>query len=336
VTSFALRFDLQAMTPEPDARAGRYAAALEMAALADSAGFRTVILHEHHGAESGYLPSALTMAAAVAARTHSIQIRVSALVSSFHDPIRVAEQAAVVDLLSNGRLELVIVNGYVPAEFEAAGVSMTQRVAHTVEMIDVLKQAWTGEPFLFRGRRTQVTPRPIGRGPLLALGGASEQAARRAARLGVGFRPQVQNVWAHYRDEMSALGHGDPGPAEPAFGYVHVAADPTAMWPIIAPYLQFDIAQYTRWAESIDAQRVATPAAQLTALRASGAYRILTPEQLVQALESAPAQTVVTLNPLVGGLPFEYGWECLLLVSKVVLPNLGEATTSAARTSFDR
>jgi alkanesulfonate monooxygenase SsuD/methylene tetrahydromethanopterin reductase-like flavin-dependent oxidoreductase (luciferase family) len=315
MTAFALRFDLQAPTASgPDEIARRYRAALEMAAEADAAGFESVILHEHHGADSGYLPSALTMAAGIAACTRSVRIRVSALVAALHDPIRVAEQAVIVDLISAGRLELVIANGYVREEFNATATPMSQRVARTVEMIDVLRQAWTGEPFTFRGRPVRVTPRPTRAGPKLTLGGGSEPAARRAARLGVSFRPQNTTAWSHYRDELSTLGQPDPGPPEHTFGYVHVAADPDSVWPRLAEHLEYDLAQYARWQPPDPTSSTVPLAEQVAAMYRTGAYRVLTPTQLADALEVDPEPFVVTLHPLIGGLAIDDAWECVRLV----------------------
>ncbi len=193
---FGIRFDLRNPEIGDTAMADRYAAALDMTAWADRLGFAFVGLSEHHGSADGYLPSPLVMAGAVAARTERIFIYVAAMIASFHDPLRLAEDAAVVDLLSRGRLELVIANGYVPDEFAMFGAPMGERVARTTETIEVLRRAWTAEPFEHRDRTVRVTPRPFrDGGPGLALGGSSEAAGRRAARLGVGFSPSSPAGW---------------------------------------------------------------------------------------------------------------------------------------------
>ena len=176
---FGIRFDLRDPGFSGVPLADRYAAALDMAAWADRTGFVSLTLSEHHGSPDGYLPSPLPMAAAVAARTERISIQVAAMVAAFHDPLRLAEDAAVVDLLSGGRLELVIANGYVADEFAMFGVPMEERVARTTEAIEVLRRAWTGAPFEHRGRTVRVTPSPARpRGPKLAMGGSSEAAAQ--------------------------------------------------------------------------------------------------------------------------------------------------------------
>ena len=103
----SLKFDLRAPAFGADP-ADLYAAALDMCAWADAAGFDCVRFLEHHGSDDRYCPSPLVMAAAAAARTRRVRIRVRALILPLHDPVRIAEDAAVVDVISRGRLELVI------------------------------------------------------------------------------------------------------------------------------------------------------------------------------------------------------------------------------------
>ena len=116
MTRLTLRLDLR--TP-PFARCpdDYYRTALDMAEWADAHGFSECMLSEHHGEEDGYLPSPLVMAAAIAARTRRMRIRISALILPLHDPLRIAEDVAVLDRLSGGRIELVCVAGFRPGEF---------------------------------------------------------------------------------------------------------------------------------------------------------------------------------------------------------------------------
>lgn len=175
---FTMRFDLRnpGFTGRP--AADGYAAALEMAEWADRVGFEQIFLSEHHGAADGYLPSPLTMLAALAARTERVQLSVAALIAPFHDPLRLAEDVVVVDNISRGRIELVLAAGYLPAEFTMVDVPLGERVARVTEAVTTLKAAFTGEECDFRGRRVRVTPPPcrLG-GPPILLGGSSAGAA---------------------------------------------------------------------------------------------------------------------------------------------------------------
>ena len=204
MVTFCVRFDFRNPPLAGTTMVERYRAGLDMIEWADRLGALNVILSEHHGSGDGYLPSALTMASAAAARTSQLRIMVAAVVAPLHDPIRLAEQAAVVDLISGGRLDLVLVNGYVAREFEMAGCPMNERARRTADAIDVLRHAFTGEPFEHHGRWLQVTPAPTHPGgPPILLGGSTEPAARRAARMADGFLPSTPAMWDFYRDELA-------------------------------------------------------------------------------------------------------------------------------------
>jgi alkanesulfonate monooxygenase SsuD/methylene tetrahydromethanopterin reductase-like flavin-dependent oxidoreductase (luciferase family) len=323
---FGLRFDLRMPPWAPGTRSDRYRAAIDMAAWADSLGFVTVVLSEHHGSPDGYLPSPLPMAAAMASRTENMRINIAAMVSSFHDPLRLAEDVAVVDLISGGRLDLVLTNGYVGAEFDMFDMPLSGRAARTTELVTTLKQAWTGEPFEFRGRTVQVLPTPAQPGgPAIALGGSVEAAARRAARIADGFMPSTPEIWDFYVDEMIKLGKPDPGPH---FGgdtsVIHVASDPDEGWAELAPYAMHETNAYGRWSSDagLGTQTGFDVWEDSDALRESGQYRVLTPAELVEELTAKGPFAFCMFHPLVGGLPPELAWKSLKLVETDVIPNL--------------
>ena len=320
--AFAVRFDLRNPAFTGISGADRYRAALEMAEWAEEHGALMVVLSEHHGCDDGYLPSALTMAAAVAARTSRVMIQVAAVVASLHDPLRLAEDAAVVDLVSGGRLRIVVAAGYVPGEFDMFGASLAARGSRVDETITVLRQAWTGEPFAYRGRTVQVTPRPHQPGgPALSVGGSTAAAARRAARLGADFMPSVPEVWEHYRAERVAMGAADPGPG---FGvtssFTFVADDVEQAWESIGPCALHDAAQYGRWAVEggIAGSTGYEQAPDIETLRAGEHYRVLTPTALRAELAAA-AFPFVMLNPMMGGIPPDVAWRSLRLFATDVL-----------------
>lgn len=323
---FGIRFDLRDPGISGVPLADRYAAALAMAEWADRIGFVSLTLSEHHGSPDGYLPSPLPMAAAMAACTERITIQIAAMVAAFHDPIRLAEDAAVVDLLSRGRLEIVIANGYVAEEFDMFGVAMGERAARTTEVVETLRRAWTGEPFEYRGRTVHVTPSPHrARGPKLSLGGSSEAAARRAARLGVSFRPSTNDVWGTYRQERLARGGSDPGDF---YGgdttATFLATDVDAAWDAIGPYVLHEANAYGAWAAAAGANTGYREAADVDALRATGQYKVVTPDELLTQLRAQGSFGFALFHPLMGGIPPALGWESLHLLEREVLPRLSE------------
>src|SRR5438067_3204937 len=192
---FGMRFDFRNPDVAGTTMAARYATALDMAEWADRLGCVSIAVSEHHGSPDGYLLSPLTMLAAMAARTTNVRFLVAALVAPFYDPLRLAEDMIVLDHLSRGRVDLIVAGGYVREEFAMFGVPMSERAQRVSEAVATLKAAFTGEPFEFRGRTVQVTPPPYRPGgPSIMLGGSSEPAARRAARIAEGFIPAVPDV----------------------------------------------------------------------------------------------------------------------------------------------
>jgi alkanesulfonate monooxygenase SsuD/methylene tetrahydromethanopterin reductase-like flavin-dependent oxidoreductase (luciferase family) len=322
---FGLRFDLRNPPFAGVTNAERMRAALEMCEWADERGALTLTVSEHHGAEDGYLPSPLVMAAAMAARTSNAMITVAALVAPFHDPLRLAEDAAVVDLISGGRLVLIVGGGYLPSEFEMFDVPLTERPKRVREALATLKAAWSGEPFEHRGRTVRVTPTPTNPGgPMVLMGGTSEGAARRAARIADGFVPSEPGCWEHYRDECLKLGKPDPGPCtiKSFGGQVVLAEDVERAWDELGPYFLYETQAYGRWEqEAIATGRPATfrPMSTIEEVRASGQYRILMPDEWGKELASADEPDMPVFHPMVGGVPPDLAWRHLRLFEEAFL-----------------
>jgi alkanesulfonate monooxygenase SsuD/methylene tetrahydromethanopterin reductase-like flavin-dependent oxidoreductase (luciferase family) len=297
---------------------------LEQCAWADRHGFDAVVFGEHHGTDDGYLPSATTAAAAAAGRTSRLNLR-PMVMASFRDPLHVAEELAVLDLASYGRLTPIILGGYVRSEFEMFGVDRQDRPALLVECVETLKMAWTGEPFQFRGRTGRVTPRPFQRPrPTIVVGATSTAGARRAAQIGDQFQAGEPGHWRAYAEECERLGR-DPGHRErsgPAFLYV--AADPERAWQQIGPYLLHHVQAYGAWSrqELRHESKVFPPASTVEELQHDPAYQVVTPDQCVALSARWHPDGALLLHPLLGGLPPELGWASLELFEREVLPNL--------------
>ena len=188
-------------------------------------------------------------------------------------------------------------------------------------MVAVLRQAWTGEPFPFRGRTVRVTPTPAQPGgPRLLLGGSSEAAARRAARIGDGFIPSEPEWWGYYRDECLRLGQPDPGPSTMGEARtVVLAEDPEAAWEVLGPYFLYETNAYGAWRVAAQVASPFTPMADVEEVRASGRYRILLPEEYAAEIEAAGDLGMAQLHPMVGGIPPDLAWEHLRLFERACL-----------------
>jgi hypothetical protein len=115
-----------------------YSEILNQIAWGESHGFDDVWLSEHHFIEDGYLPSILPVAAAIAARTKRIRIASGVLLMPFHNPVRLAEDIAVVDVISGGRFELGVGVGFKLEEFDSFGVSFSERGSRTNQSLDII------------------------------------------------------------------------------------------------------------------------------------------------------------------------------------------------------
>jgi probable F420-dependent oxidoreductase len=185
---------ITAQVPPGNASTGladEYADTLQLARLADELGFDSLWVSEHHVAEDAYLPSAMVLLGALAAATQRIRLGTAVVLAPFHHPLRFAEDCAVVDQLSRGRLMVGLGAGWRRAEFAAFGIPTAERVGRTVELAQVCRLAWDQPSFSFHGRYwdfqdVALMPKPVGRLPLL-LGGTVPAAAARAGRLGQGF-----------------------------------------------------------------------------------------------------------------------------------------------------
>ncbi len=321
---FGMRFDFRNPPFAHTTMTERYGAGLDMAQWADERGFLLFVLSEHHASPDGYLPSPLVMAAAVAARTRSMRIMVSAIVAPLHDPLHLAEDAAVVDLISGGRLDLVLANGYVADEFSMFDVALTERVQRTSLALHTLRSAWTGEEFEFDGRPVRVTPAPDrAGGPGLSLGGSTPGAARRAARIADGFVPSLPEVWTFYRDQRVALGHADPGPYMGAgIANFYLAEDVEQGWREVGPFFLHETNAYGKWMSDAGLQGMYEQAADVDEVRARGMYRVLTPEQLLTEIDAAGPYAFVLMHPMLGGIPPELAWRAIRLFEHDVLTRL--------------
>src|SRR5467141_3408186 len=127
-----------------------YREILDQIAWGENNGFDDVWLSEHHFIEDGYLPSVLPVAAAIAARTKRIRIAPGVLLMPFHNPMRLAEDIAVVDVISGGRLELGVGAGYKLEEFESFGVPFNERGSRTNEALGIIRRLLSGETVTFK------------------------------------------------------------------------------------------------------------------------------------------------------------------------------------------
>jgi alkanesulfonate monooxygenase SsuD/methylene tetrahydromethanopterin reductase-like flavin-dependent oxidoreductase (luciferase family) len=293
-----------------------YGRTVEWIEEADRLGAAAVFFGEHHMTDDGYLPQPLTFCAAVATRTKRIRIGTEVLLAALRHPQHVAEQAAVIDILSNGRLELGVGAGYVPREFEAFGVPKADRFrrldANILEIRRLLADV--------------VSPRPVQDPVPMWVGYFGPAGARRAGRMGVGMFSALPWCLEPYRQGLAEGGH-DPDEGRMSCGIdLIVTSDPERTRAILQPHIDYQADAYgvLRDLVEIDEGREPSAAARVGAASAT-VYKVLSPADAVAAIRAAtdglPVEYVTPwLN--VGGMPDEIVEEHVRLLMTEVAPAL--------------
>lgn len=320
---FMMRFDMRVPGKTPAQIADQYQTAIEMAQWADDKGCVGIGLSEHHCAEDGYTPSPLVLASAIAAVTKKVPILVAAALLPMYDPVRLAEDMIVLDYISRGRVTFIFGIGYRPVEYQLFGLDFEQRGAiaddKLAKLLDTLRQASEAQAM------PRVTPPSYTRGrPMIAWGGATKAAARRAGHNGLGFFAQTNTSGLRETYEAAAREKGlEPGmcilpsPEMPSIVFVH--PDPDAGWKEVGPYMLADATAYAEWNKDAKHQTVSLSKGKtVEELRAErGAHRVVNIDGAVELIKKWGR---VPLHPLCGGCPPELAWTYLRRVVDDVLP----------------
>lgn len=338
---FEIRYDLR--NPERWRRPWHehYAHFLDQVSWADENGFDVLQLNEHHFSPDGYLPSSVTLAAAVAARTSRIRIKLAVVILPLRHPVQLAEDLGILDVISNGRLEVLVGSGYRADEYAGYGISMQRRGARMSEALTLLRRCWTEDGFDFDGefwsvRNVNVQPRPLqSPHPPLIIGGSSIAAAHRAARLADGFAPTNLALLEEWREEMQRLGKDWQAATRhnlrTAVGgstFTHISSDPDQSWPLIREQLLYVVNSYAAWTAGRDGPAHVSGTTPEDLL-ATPAYALLTPDAAIEQGESllaAGKRVRLSLQPMIGGIPLDEGQRCLEAVVDEVMPRLRSAT----------
>ena len=171
-----------------------WAEALEEVTRGEELGFDSVWMEEHHSVTNHYWPSPLTILAGFASRTTRVMLGTDILVSAFYHPVRLAEDVALLDVMSGGRATLGIAIGYKPDEFSLYGVDLEKRGARFEEQLAIVKALWTEERVTFKGRyytvEGRLEPKPVTRPhPPVWIGGWGDITLRRAATVADNWIP---------------------------------------------------------------------------------------------------------------------------------------------------
>jgi alkanesulfonate monooxygenase SsuD/methylene tetrahydromethanopterin reductase-like flavin-dependent oxidoreductase (luciferase family) len=309
-----------------------YAETLDFIAWSESIGFTGAWVPEHHAAEDGYVPSPLVALGAIAARTKTMKLGSAVALAPLYHPVRFAEECAVLDAISNGRLEMAVAVGYRRREADGYGVDFSTRGRRTDEFLEIVTRLWAGETVSYEGKHfvlknASIVPTPIrGRIPLY-MGGFTDKALERTAKYGDGYFGNM-DVVDLYHEKMRAAGK-DPASSRIRIQglFTVVAHDPEKAMQELAPYFHHVNNTYGQW---LNEDRVSTGMGDKTLLKpmtleafqASGILSILTPGQAIdmfkKMLAKAPVEHFMMMLP--PGLPAAKFTEYAEVFAREVIP----------------
>src|SRR5690606_7936939 len=299
--------------------AAHYAQTLEWVEQVEAWGAGSVWMTEHHFFDDGYLPQPLAFGAAVAARTRRVRIGTAVLLGSLRHPVHVAEEAALVDLLSGGRLELGLGAGWSRREYAAFGVDISRRYTSTDDTFVRVRELLDG---------SGVSPGPIQRPMPMWLGYQGPQGARRAGRLGAGLLPLSADVLGPSRAGLIEGGHDADSARMSGLLDIIVADDPDQATQRLLPYLAHQANTYRRGkAEGTGRQPVDLTVEGLQELVRAGkplpGLTVLTPDAAIETIrartQGLPAHHVYFWASI-AGMPDDLVERHLELLFRVVAP----------------
>ena len=327
--NFGLWYDFRNPPPSTLSFEQLYRGSLEQIAWAESLGFDSVWLTEHHFTDDGYTPSPLVIAAAIGERTRRMRIGTNLMLLPLADPLRLAEDAAAVSILTGGRFDLGVGLGYRQLEFDAFGRKLAHRPSLMEEGVAILRQAWSGEPVRMLGKRfavdgLRVSPAP-NKPPRIFMGGMAEPAIARAARIGDGFLSTGGIGHDLYVKALAAAGKPRSAGAICAGHWAIIAADPEREAAKLAGPVLYQSNTYIEWGAFGPPDQVPRFSDARSAIR-DGLYRLWDAEQavteLVAMLREYPEIVDVHFWAQFPGEPLESGSARMAYVAREVLPRV--------------
>lgn len=232
---------------------------LALIEYAEELGFDTIWLTEHHFADDGYSPSILTLAAAIAARTTRVRIGFNLLLLPLHDAVAVAEDIATLDVLSNGRIDVGLGQGYARHEFAGFGIDPADRLGRFREGLDVLQGLWTNDTFSYTGKHyrvdsAQLVPKPVQQPmPPLWIGATSIPGVRRAGRLGANMLGLAnRRLQAEYEQARVEAGFDLDTANVLQLHWAYTDDSDDRAWDVAAPHFHHLLSVYAEWLGSAD------------------------------------------------------------------------------------
>ena len=327
-----------------------YTAQIDEIVRLEELGYDQVMLTEHHFVEDGYNPALLPTAAAIAVRTSRIRIGTFILLMPFHDPVRVAEDVACVDILSNGRFDLGVGQGYRAGEFHSLNIPRSERAPRMAEGIELVHRLWTEENVTFKGKYNNVRdmtlyPKPVQKPcPPIWIGCRTEKATRRAAQMGFHMMATLgPDPAPSYRAALKEFGRNPDNFNIAQLRVVYTAPSTDQAWEEAAPHLHYMMMHYGKWLSeandaSGDKELENFPAVhELRNSQYAPGLMIGTPDEVARKIEQFQSEydcTHFVMGTQLPGLDPAKATRAAELFAREVMPNFhgkGRQTKSAAQ-----
>jgi alkanesulfonate monooxygenase SsuD/methylene tetrahydromethanopterin reductase-like flavin-dependent oxidoreductase (luciferase family) len=308
-----------------------YGEIIDAMVFAESLGFEGAFIFEHHFTDDGYVSSPLIAATAIAARTKRMRVGPDIAILPLYNPVKAAEDGAVLDVISNGRLDFGVGLGYRPEEYAGHGVEINRKGSRANEALQIIRRLWQGERVSFRGAHfsidgARLSPEPVQKpNPPIWVGGFSQGAAKRAARYGDGYiGPTNKTMYEMYCAELRKAGK-NPANARVMGGdlWLIVSEDPDRTFVAYAPHLMYWFNSYSKWFEGTDTQPW-PPIKDAGELRSRHLVNVATPAAATAAIKQRIAEVPVEMYTMMlspPGIAMNVAMESLELFAKKVMPN---------------
>lgn len=327
---FGYLYDFRNPAPWHRAPEVLYREILDAVVETEALGFDGAWVPEHHLAGDGYMPSPMVALSAIATRTSRMRLGSGIALGPLYEPLRFAEDCAVLDILSGGRLSMGMAIGYRAREYSAHGLDFKKRGARFDEFLHIVRRLWDGETVDFEGKFFNVQGASVNplssRGQIpLYIGGFAPKAMERVAKYGDGYFGNA-DIWPLYREKLEAQGK-DPAEAKIWIqGLMMVVAhDKQAAMDELAPYFLHVNNSYGEWMnedKAIGIDDAAIKPMDLDAFKASGIMQVLTPDEAIayfkRLLDKAPVEHFTMMMP--PGLPAERFLEYAGIFARDVIP----------------
>jgi len=317
-----LRFNFACPQGDPRTQSRLLSAALELAQWGESHGITSISVDEHHATGHGWSCNPIMAAAMFLARTSRLIASVDCALGPLWNPVRLAEDIALVDNMSRSRLHTTVGLGYRTVEYDIIGADFSQRGALMDNLLERMLSVWSGagpDEAICAGTWTRPHP------PLY-VGGGARATARRAVRfrLPLSLADHLPDLAAYYRQLCAEAGMTPvivmPGPINRGMIFLH--EDPEQAWAELGDYILWEAVTYGGWSADQRSFMHLPGVQTLDEVRTSGRYRFLTPDQLIAEVRGSDDYGPLMMHPLVGGVPVDEAWKSVQLLTDKVLPAL--------------